>query len=384
MTMTHFERLHMTSPLLKALSALGYTQPTPIQEMAIPVILQGRDIFGSAQTGTGKTAAFALPLLQLMHQNQSPSRQARTLVLAPTRELAQQIHESFLAYGKHLGFRQVVIYGGVSQKPQVDALRKGVDIIIATPGRLLDLIQQGHARLQYVQHLVLDEADRMLDMGFIADIRRLCAMVPDKRQTLFFSATLAPNVKKLAADLLHQPVSIDIKPDLHQKAHTREQVYFIERTSKTSLLSHLVQEERIDRSLVFTRTKRGADRLVKALAKKGIQAWAIHGDKSQAQRLKALEQFKNSRVSMLIATDVAARGIDIRDLSHVINYDIPAQSDTYIHRIGRTGRAGQDGIAYSFCSPEEIAQLKDIQKFSGRKIPVGRHPYQEQSAGMAS
>jgi ATP-dependent RNA helicase RhlE len=373
--MMTFDRLNLTLPILQALNSKGYTHPTPIQEKAIPLILDGKDIFGSARTGTGKTAAFALPVMQLMSQANSNSRATRALVLAPTRELAQQISESFHAYGKNLGLRHTVIYGGVSQRPQVDSLRRGTDIIIATPGRLLDLIQQGHVRLNAVEFLILDEADRMLDMGFINDIRKICAMVPTQRQTLLFSATISSEIKKLAGNLLNNPVSIDIKPDLSLDTVTLEQVYFIDRVSKTDLLQHLVDQERIDRSLVFTRTKRGADKLVKALAKKGILAQAIHGNKSQSQRTKALDQFKSRKVHMLVATDVAARGIDVRDLSHVINYDLPEQSETYTHRIGRTGRAGQDGIAYSFCSPEEKSYLKDIQKFTGKSLAVAEHPY---------
>ncbi len=373
--MMTFERLNLTLPILQALKSKGYTQPTPIQEQAIPLILDGQDIFGSARTGTGKTAAFALPVMQLMGQKRNDSRKPRTLVLAPTRELAHQISDSFQSYGKNLGLRHTVIYGGVSQRPQVDSLRRGTDIIIATPGRLLDLIQQGHIKLNAVEFLILDEADRMLDMGFINDIKKICAMVPTQRQTLLFSATISFEIKNLAANLLHNPVSVDIKPDLALDTVTTEQVYFIDRSSKTDLLQHLVVEERIDRSLVFTRTKRGADKLVKALAKKGILAQAIHGDKSQSQRIKALDQFKSRKVHMLIATDVAARGIDVRDLSHVINYDLPEQSETYTHRIGRTGRAGQDGIAYSFCSPEERSYLKDIQRFTGKNLSVTQHPY---------
>ncbi len=373
--MITFDRLNLTQPILQALNSKGYTHPTPIQEKAIPLILEGKDIFGSARTGTGKTAAFALPVIQMMSQAKNNSKATRALVLAPTRELAQQISDSFHAYGKNLGLRHTVIYGGVSQRPQVDSLRRGSDIIIATPGRLLDLIQQGHVRLNAVEFLILDEADRMLDMGFINDIRKICAMVPTQRQTLFFSATISHEIKKLAGNLLNNPVSVDIKPDISLDTVTREQVYFIDRVSKTDLLQHLVDQERIDRSLVFTRTKRGADKLVKALAQKGILAQAIHGNKSQSQRTKALDQFKSRKVHMLIATDVAARGIDVRDLSHVINYDLPEQSETYTHRIGRTGRAGQDGIAYSFCSPEERSYLRDIQKFTGKALDITAHPY---------
>ncbi len=375
MTMTTFDSLQLTKPILQALKSKGYTHATPVQAQAIPHIFEGRDIFGSARTGTGKTAAFALPLIQVLSEKQSSTRHPRALMVAPTRELAQQISESILSYGKHSRLRQAVIYGGVSQQPQVAALRKGVDIIVATPGRLLDLINQKHISLHAVEHLVLDEADRMLDMGFIHDIRRICAYLPAKRQSLLFSATLSHDIRKLADSLLTNPVSIDIEPDHTQDTYTREQVYFIDKASKISLLQHLVVEERIERSLVFTRTRRGADKLVKALAKKGIMAKAIHGDKSQNQRLSALNQFKNRKLSMLVATDVASRGIDVQDLSHVINYDLPEQTETYTHRIGRTARAGLDGTAYSFCSPAEKSYLKDIQKYTGKSIEVGEHPY---------
>jgi ATP-dependent RNA helicase RhlE len=373
--MTTFQSLNLSTPLLQALKSKGYTVPSPIQEKAIPFVLEGKDIFGSARTGTGKTAAFALPILQLLSNKQKTSRHARALILAPTRELAQQINDSFTDYGKNTRLKHTVIYGGVSQKNQVDSLRRGVDIIIATPGRLLDLMQQKHLSLHAIEYLVLDEGDRMLDMGFINDINRICAEVPAERQSMLFSATLSKEIKKLAANILKQPVNIDIEPDKTIDTFTKEQVYFIDKASKASLLQHLVAEERIDRSLVFTRTRRGADKLVKALARIGIMAQAIHGDKSQAQRQRALNQFKSRKLSMLIATDVASRGIDINDLSHVINYDIPEQTETYTHRIGRTGRAGLDGIAYSFCSPDEKSYLKDIQRFTGKNIPVVEHPY---------
>ena len=370
-----FESLNLTMPILQALKSKGYTHPTPVQEIAIPLILGNKDIFGSARTGTGKTAAFALPVLQLMSEKKYPSRKVRALILAPTRELAQQISDSFSDYGKNLGLRHTVIYGGVSQRPQVDSLRRGTDIIIATPGRLIDLIQQRYIDLGSVEYLILDEADRMLDMGFIQDIRRICDMVPAARQTMFFSATLSPGIRSLAANLLHHPESVDIKPDTQYDTYTKEQIYFVDRSSKTDLLKHLVREEDIKQALVFTRTRRGADKLVKALARNGLSAQAIHGDKSQAQRTRALEQFKRKKVNLLVATDVASRGIDVRDLSHVINYDLPEQAETYTHRIGRTGRAGQDGTAYSFCSKDEKVSLKDIQRFTGKNITVAQHPF---------
>ncbi len=373
--MTTFESLGLTMPVLQALKSKGYQQPTPVQQQAIPLILRGNDIFGSARTGTGKTAAFALPMLHILSNKKRVSKHARVLVLAPTRELTQQIGESFRAYGKNTRLKQTIIYGGVSQHAQVDSLRKGTDILVATPGRLLDLINQKHISLHAIEHLVLDEADRMLDMGFINDIKRILEYLPAQRQTMMFSATLSAEIKKLAAGLLKDPHSLNVDSEEKDNSVTSEKVFHIERASKPNLLHHLVSEESIDRSLVFTRTKRGADKLVKMLARKGIMAEAIHGNKSQAQRLRALKQFRENKLRMLVATDVASRGIDVIDLSHVINYDIPEQTETYTHRIGRTGRAGRDGIAYSFCSPEEKSYLKDIQKFTGKKIPVAVHPY---------
>ncbi len=369
--MKTFDSLNLSMPILQALKSKGYKQPTPIQEQAIPLILEGRDIFGSARTGTGKTAAFALPMIDILGGQKKLSRHPRALILAPTRELAQQISDSIKDYGRHTKLKHAVIYGGVSQKNQVDSLRRGVDIVIATPGRLLDLMQQKHLSLHAISLLILDEADRMLDMGFIPDIRRIAAAIPSERQTLLFSATLPLSIRQLAANLLNDPFHVDIQPDESIDTHTRELVYFLERTSKAELLQRLITDESIDRSLVFTRTKHGADKLVKTLARKGIAAQSIHGNKSQAQRQKALDQFKKRKLVMLVATDVASRGIDVSDLTHVINYDIPEQSETYTHRIGRTGRAGQDGAAYSFCSPDEKNYLKDIQKLSGKNIPVG-------------
>ena len=373
--MKTFESLGLTMPVLQALKSKGYTTPTPVQEQAIPMILQGKDIFGSARTGTGKTAAFALPLLHILSNKQRVAKHARALVLAPTRELAQQIGESFRVYGQNTKLKHTIIYGGVSQQVQVASLKKGTDIIIATPGRLLDLIQQKYISLHAIEHLVLDEADRMLDMGFIHDIKKILGHLPAERQTLMFSATLSADVKKLAAGILNDPCHMAIDPIEQETAQTSEKVYFIDRTAKLKLLHHLVTKEGIGRSLVFTRTKRGADKLVKMLARNGIMAQAIHGNKSQSQRLHALKQFKDNKLRMLVATDVASRGIDVHDLSHVINYDIPEQTETYTHRIGRTGRAGKEGSAYSFCSPEEKSYLRDIQKFTGKMIPVAVHPY---------
>ncbi len=374
--MTTFESLGLTMPVLQALKSKGYQQPTPVQQQAIPLILSGNDIFGSARTGTGKTAAFALPLLHVLSNQQRNSKHARALVLAPTRELTQQIGESFREYGKNTRLKQTIIYGGVSQQAQVDSLRKGTDILVATPGRLLDLLNQKHLSLHAIEHLVLDEADRMLDMGFINDIKRILDFLPAERQTMMFSATLSAEIKKLAAGLLKNPHNLNVNSEEKNTSVTSEKVFHIERASKPNLLHHLVSEESISRSLVFTRTKRGADKLVKMLARKGIMAEAIHGNKSQSQRLRALKQFRDNKLRMLVATDVASRGIDVIDLSHVINYDIPEQTETYTHRIGRTGRAGRNGIAYSFCSPEEKSYLKDIQKFTGKMIPVAVHPYE--------
>ncbi len=373
--MTTFESLGLTMPILQALKSKGYKVPTPVQQQAIPLILSGRDVFGSAQTGTGKTAAFALPLLHLLSEKQRVAKHARVLVLAPTRELTQQIGESFRLYGQNTRLKQTIIYGGVSQQAQVDSLRRGNDILIATPGRLLDLLNQKHLSLHAIEHLVLDEADRMLDMGFIHDIKRIVKHLPVERQTLMFSATLSNDIKHLASGILKNFDSFSIKSAKSDPVQTHEKVYYIDRAAKAKLLQHLVSAERIDRSLVFTRTKRGADKLVKMLARNGIMAQAIHGNKSQAQRLRALKNFKENKLCMLVATDVASRGIDIQELSHVINYDIPEQMETYTHRIGRTGRAGKEGVAYSFCSPEEKSYLKDIQKFIGKKIPVALHPF---------
>ena len=371
--MNSFEGLNLSSPILQALKSKGYTEPTPVQQKAIPLIFEGNDLFGSAQTGTGKTAAFALPLLQLMSTRKASHRNVRTLVLAPTRELAMQISDSFNSYGKNLGLKHTVIYGGVSQRQQTMALKRGVDTIIATPGRLLDLMEQGFIKLNDVEFLVLDEADRMLDMGFIHDIKRIVSKVPAKRQTLLFSATIPSAIKKLAHDLLRNPSSVDIKPEKSETKLVKQQVYLVDKNDKTGLLCKLIDDEPISHALIFTRTRRGADKLVKALSQKGIRSQAIHGDKSQNQRQRVLADFKSKKVLMLVATDVASRGIDVKELSHVINYDMPEQSDTYTHRIGRTGRAGAEGVALSFCSREERGLLKDIQKYSSQNISVVNH-----------
>jgi ATP-dependent RNA helicase RhlE len=373
-----FENLNLIEPLLKAVYKKGYLSPTPIQEKAIPVILQGKDIFGCAQTGTGKTAAFALPILQLLEteKDRSQRRVVRALVLAPTRELSLQISEEFKDYSHALDIRQMTIYGGVSQRVQTQTLQKGVDILVATPGRLLDLIQQGFVNLGKVEYFVLDEADRMLDMGFINDIKKIITRLPEKRQTLMFSATAPAEIRKLAGSLLHQPVQLNLAPDALPPILVTQSVYHVKQENKKLLLNHVLQNGSIMNALVFTRTKRGADKVVKDLKRNGIKAEAIHGDKSQLAREKALNAFKNRTIRVLVATDVASRGIDVDKLTHVINFEIPEQAETYVHRIGRTGRAGEVGEALSFCSANEQPYLKDIHKLIRKNINViSGHPY---------
>jgi ATP-dependent RNA helicase RhlE len=375
-----FNNLQLIEPVLKALSDEGYTTPTPIQEQAIPSILQHKDLLGCAQTGTGKTAAFAIPILQLMHQEQQQSQQGRrnikALILTPTRELAIQIEESFKAYGKYLDLKHLVIYGGVSQYSQVASLRRGIDILVATPGRLLDLMQQRHVSLQDIKYFVLDEADRMLDMGFVQDVRRIIAKLPVKRQTLFFSATMPPEIQQLANILLSHPVKVEVTPPASTVDLIQQSMYYVEKMNKRSLLIHLLRDTTIETALVFTRTKHGADKITKDLSRAGIRAEAIHGNKSQNSRQSALQNFKSRKTRILVATDIAARGIDIDDLTHVINYDLPNIPETYVHRIGRTGRAGASGIAISFCDYEEKMFLRDIQKLIAKAIPVAKdHPF---------
>jgi len=368
-----FNELTLIEPLLKALSKEGYTHPTPIQAKAIPPVLQQRDLLGCAQTGTGKTAAFSLPLLQLMYQHtpvQGDRGKVRALILTPTRELAIQIGESLAAYGIYLPLRHHVIFGGVSQHGQVEALRRGVDILVATPGRLLDLMQQGFISLQHIRHFVLDEADRMLDMGFIHDVRKVIAKLPRQKQTLFFSATMPPAIQQLAATLLHQPVKVEVTPVSSTVEVIDQQVYMVDKQDKQTLLIKLLQDGSIRSVLVFTQMKHAANKLAKKLIDSGIPADAIHGNKSQQARQRALEQFKNRAIRVLVATDIAARGIDIDELTHVINYELPNVPETYVHRIGRTGRAGASGIAISFCSREEIGFLRDIEKLIKRTVPV--------------
>ncbi|WP_168119556.1 DEAD/DEAH box helicase [Paenibacillus sp. HB172176] len=368
-----FQELNLIPPLLKALEKENYTTPTPIQEQAIPAVLAGRDVFGCAQTGTGKTAAFSLPILQLLSKEQTrpqTKRRIRSLILTPTRELAIQIAENIEAYSKFMNIRCTSIVGGVSQRGQERALAIGVDILIATPGRLMDLLNQRLVDLGHVQVLVLDEADRMLDMGFINDVKKIIAKLPSKRQTLFFSATMPPEIEKLVQTLLVNPVKVEITPASTTVERIKQSVYFVDKTNKQSLLNELLSDKSIASVLVFTRTKHGADRVVRGLTKQKITAQAIHGNKSQNARQNALNSFKNGATRVLVATDIAARGIDIEELSHVINFNLPNISETYVHRIGRTGRAGQSGIAISFCEQEEIPYLKDIEKLTKQKIPV--------------
>ena len=378
--MTTFEQLNLIEPILKALKAEGYVSPTPIQEQAIPILLQGKDLLGCAQTGTGKTAAFAIPILQLLYkdaqQNNAGRKRIKALVLTPTRELAIQIEESFAAYGKHTGIKQTVIFGGVSQHGQVERLQRGIDVLIATPGRLLDLMQQGHVHLNEIQFFVLDEADRMLDMGFVNDVKKVIAKLPKKRHSLFFSATMPPVIQSLADSILFQPTKVEVTPVSSTADTIQQSLYYVSKSDKRKLLIHLLETEKINSVLVFTRTKHGADRVVRDLDKAGIKAAAIHGNKSQNARQNALNDFKGGRIKVLLATDIASRGIDIDELSHVINYELPNIPETYVHRIGRTGRAGFNGVAFSFCEEEEFGELKDIQKLIGKKIPVTEnHPF---------
>ncbi len=384
-----FEQLGLIEPILKALKKEGYSTPTPIQQQSIPVVLQGKDILGLAQTGTGKTAAFVLPMLQLLQQNHNSKgyRHTRALILTPTRELALQISESFAAYGRHLNIKHEVIFGGVSQHPQTIALRNGTDVLIATPGRLLDLMNQGYIHLDYLEMFVLDEADRMLDMGFIHDVKKIIRELPQQKQTLLFSATMPPQIAELAGSLLQAPVRVEVAPVSSTAEKIEQSVYFVPKKNKQSLLVHLLQELSIQRTLVFTRTKYGADRIAKDLKKANIAADAIHGNKSQSARQNALHNFKRGKLKVLVATDIAARGIDVDALEYVINFDLPDVAETYVHRIGRTGRAGASGIALSFCDGrEEMGNLKGINKLIGQKIPALAHPFEvldEQSAPVA-
>jgi len=382
-----FEQLGLIEPILKALKKEGYTIPTPIQQQSIPIVLEGKDILGLAQTGTGKTAAFAMPILQLLYQNNNSRgyRHTRALILTPTRELAMQISESFEAYGRYTGIKHEVIFGGVSQHPQTLALRNGTDILVATPGRLLDLMNQGYVHLDHLEMFVLDEADRMLDMGFIHDVKRVIRHLPKQRQTLLFSATMPPQIAELAGSLLKSPVRVEVAPVSSTADRIEQSVYFVGKKQKQSLLEHLLNELNIQRTLVFTRTKHGADRIAKDLKKANINADAIHGNKSQSARQNALANFKRGRIKVLVATDIAARGIDVDALEHVINFDLPDVPETYVHRIGRTGRAGASGSALSFCDGgEEMGNLKGINKLIGQKIPAVEHPFEAQEKEITS
>jgi ATP-dependent RNA helicase RhlE len=375
-----FKDLNVIEPILRSLNSEGYTHPTPIQEQSIPILLQGKDLLGSAQTGTGKTAAFAIPILQLLHLQKARAKSPRrisALVVTPTRELAIQIGESFSVYGKHTGIKNTVIFGGVKQGKQTDELRRGVDVLVATPGRLLDLMGQGFISLTDVQFSVLDEADRMLDMGFIHDIRKIIEKLPAKRQSLFFSATMPPNIVSLSQKLLgSNPAKVSVTPQQTTAEKVEQSVYFVTKKSKIKLLVHLMKVDSPSSVLVFSRTKHGANKIVRLLDKAGVIAEAIHSNKSQTARQRALGNFKKGTTPVLVATDIAARGIDVDELSYVINYDLPNIPETYIHRIGRTGRAGLSGTAISFCDADERPFLKDIQKLIGQKIPiVDNHPF---------
>jgi ATP-dependent RNA helicase RhlE len=371
-----FNDLNLITPLLFALETEGYVEPTPIQAKAIPFILDHKDILGCAQTGTGKTAAFALPILQNLNNSELKTHHIKCLILTPTRELALQIHESFCAYGKNLNLRSTVIFGGVGQAPQVNALRKGVDILVATPGRLLDLINQRLVNLEHLNIFVLDEADRMLDMGFIHDVKRIITKIPKKRQTLFFSATMPKEIQSLADSMLQNPEKVEVTPRSSVVEAIDQYVYKVTKADKKKLLAHILNHSDVGNAIVFTRTKHGADKLAKDLHRSDISAEAIHGNKSQSARQKALGNFKIGKTRVLVATDIAARGIDIDSLSHVINFDLPEVAETYVHRIGRTGRAGANGIALSFCDSEELDYLKDIQKLIRKEIPVVQgHPF---------
>jgi ATP-dependent RNA helicase RhlE len=371
-----FKNLELTQPILKAIETQGYTTPTPIQKQAIPLVLQGKDLLGVAQTGTGKTAAFGIPLLQILDEKNNPKRGIKALILTPTRELAIQIDESLAAYGKYTKLSHSVIFGGVSQVNQVSKLKRGVDILVATPGRLLDLMNQGFINLRQLEIFVLDEADRMLDMGFIHDVKKVIKVLPSKRQTLFFSATMPEEIQSLANMMLKNPSKVEVTPPSSTVDKIQQKIYFTNKPDKQKLLLHLLETNGISTALVFTRTKHGADKVVRFLDKAKIKSAAIHGNKSQNSRQNALKNFKNGNLNVLVATDIAARGIDIDELKHVFNFDLPNVPETYVHRIGRTGRAGNEGMAISFCAAEERKELKDIEKLAKIRIPViEEHPF---------
>lgn len=380
--MTTFKELQLHNTITENLAKLGYSSPTPIQEKSIPHLLQGKDVFGCAQTGTGKTAAFALPILNKL-ASEKKTGNIRALILAPTRELASQIGESFHNYSKGLGLKHLVIFGGVSQMAQVRSLKAGVDILIATPGRLLDLMNQRYISIGNVDTFVLDEADRMLDMGFIPDIKRIISKLPAKKQVVLFSATVPPEIKSLTDSLLNSPEVISTAPVSTASQNISQSLYYVDRTNRENLLKHIIEDMDIQQALVFTRTKHGADKVVKNLVKAGISAEAIHGNKSQNARERALGNFRRKKVSILVATDIASRGIDIEKLPHVINFELPEQAETYIHRIGRTGRAGESGSAISFCTSEERGKLKEINRLLKKDIVVvEEHPYHVKSSGL--
>ena len=363
----NFNEMKLIKPILKAVREEGFEAPSPIQSKTIPLLLEGRDVLGCAQTGTGKTAAFALPILQNL--SKSKSRNIRAMILTPTRELAIQINESIEKYSKYTSIRSGVIFGGVGQKPQVEMLRNGIDILVATPGRLNDLVNQGYIKLSKIEIFVLDEADRMLDMGFVNDIKKIIKQLPSKRQTLLFSATMPKEIEKLAFNMLKNPATVKVAPVTNAVDKIRQGVYFVDKQNKIFLLSSLLKKTEIRNAIVFTNTKHGADKVVKKLGKDGIKALAIHGGKGQNTRQIALNSFKEGKIKVLVATDIAARGIDISELSHVFNYDLPDVPETYIHRIGRTGRAGQDGIALSFCNIDDLQNLRDIERHIGKQVP---------------
>ncbi|WP_347049567.1 DEAD/DEAH box helicase [Flavobacterium olei] len=375
-----FEDLSLSKSIQKAVFEEGYLNPTPIQEQSIPIVLAGRDLIGCAQTGTGKTAAFAIPIIHQLHRivgSSKKAKQIRALIVTPTRELAVQIGESFETYAKYTNLTQLTIFGGVSQNPQVDTLKKGIDILVATPGRLLDLQKQGFIDLDHLHTLVLDEADQMLDMGFINDVKKIVKLTPKNRQTLLFSATMPIAIRELAEMFLTDPEKVEVSPVSSTAENVEQRIYFVDKTEKRNLLYHLIKEENLSNVLVFSRTKHGADNVVKALRKKDIPAEAIHGDKSQNARQRVLDAFKNKEVGVLVATDIAARGIDIEQLPFVINFDLPNIPETYVHRIGRTGRAGNGGIAISFCGKDELPYWKDIQKLIKVDVKtIADHPFQ--------
>lgn len=383
-----FAELELSESLLRAVRHAGYETATPIQTQAIPHLLAGRDLVGCAQTGTGKTAAFALPTLQRLtrsHAAPPPGRRRiRCLILAPTRELASQIGESFRTYGRHTNLRSTVIFGGVGQNPQVKALEHGVDIVVATPGRLLDLMNQGFVNLSHVEILILDEADQMFDMGFIHDLRRIVARVPRERQTLLFSATMPPPIREMAQQWLRDPVSVQVAPQSTTADRVAQSVYFVDRRHKPQLLAQCLKEHGVFRTLVFTRTKHGADKLVKHLIHEGIRSAAIHGNKSQNCRRRALDDFKSGKLPVLVATDIAARGLDIDDVSHVFNYDLPMTPEIYVHRIGRTARAGADGIAITFCDSDERSMLREIERITRQRVPVAKSNFVPNAAESVS